>query len=731
LGFSNKSPGKIPSDFKKTERGKTMISPSCVFTVAFAAASALCIPVVGQEIQGIPVGNQKLTGTIDDWTHHHVVFSDPGTSDDAIRRGEYEQWFRIVNDPRYVMQQMKRRLPVQGPAADDVARFGEAKESASSAFAHGLMGPFERARIRALNPPIDKDWSMVLGSGTTTAGSGMFPAKFSFNATSTSPINCASATTPDYVVYNTSATGSTTQASVVAYDNLYSSCTGQVPSVYWAFNTAGKVVTSVVLSLDGTQAAYIQTPASGNAQLVVLKWAAKPTGRSVTSGSTNITNGSKTFTATAGLTSMDVGAGISGTGIPAGDTIATVTSATAGTLTTAATANGTAAESLAITADAGGPDTLSSNSGYPTCAAPCMISLSFSGTTRSDSISSPFYDYTNDALYVGDASGGLHKFHPVFNGTPAEVGTPWASPSTTALTSPVYDAASENVFVGDASGFLYSVSTSGAVTKSVQLAVSPGFHDGPLVDSTNGDVFAFTSSDLNASATTSPCAPTSTPIACSGVILLPTSFTGSSKYSECVIGQTNTDVTYAGAFDNQYWTSDTGAGKGTGNLYVSAGNVNEEPKLAEVPMVSGAFGTTGNANCKTGYTLLGNMTAEDCSVNVANPMVTALAAASPVTEFLNGTTDRIYTSVSASGDQTGCTGACIYSWTTTSTLAVGAAAAAGSTETGGTSGIIVDNSSATAGASEVYFSTLSSGTCTTSGTFTSGGCAVQASQSAP
>ena len=50
---------------------------------------------------------------------------------------------------------------------------------------------------------------------------------------------------------------------------------------------------------------------------------------------------------------------------------------------------------------------------------------------------------------------------------------------------------------------------------------------------------------------------------------------------------------------------------------------------------------------------------------------------------------------------------------------------------GGTSGIVIDNTvgaATQAGASQIYFSTLSNQTCTTSGT--SGGCAVQASQSA-
>jgi hypothetical protein len=59
-------------------------------------------------------------------------------------------------------------------------------------------------------------------------------------------------------------------------------------------------------------------------------------------------------------------------------------------------------------------------------------------------------------------------------------------------------------------------------------------------------------------------------------------------------------------------------------------------------------------------------------------------------------------------------------------------AAANSTataEAGGASGIIIDNIVNGTGASQIYFSTLSNGTCATSGG--TGGCAIQASQSAP
>jgi hypothetical protein len=59
------------------------------------------------------------------------------------------------------------------------------------------------------------------------------------------------------------------------------------------------------------------------------------------------------------------------------------------------------------------------------------------------------------------------------------------------------------------------------------------------------------------------------------------------------------------------------------------------------------------------------------------------------------------------------------------------AAGGGLPEAGGSSGVILDNISGTTGASQLYFSTLGTGACSTSGSIgvTAGGCAIQASQS--
>src|SRR5277367_1348734 len=70
--------------------------------------------------------------------------------------------------------------------------------------------------------------------------------------------------------------GTNAQASVAAFDNIYSGCGGTVPSTYWAYNTGGTAGTSVALSGNGSEVAFVQTEGT-NAYLVLLKWKASAT----------------------------------------------------------------------------------------------------------------------------------------------------------------------------------------------------------------------------------------------------------------------------------------------------------------------------------------------------------------------------------------------------------------------------------------------------------------------
>ena len=177
-----------------------------------------------------------------DWTHRHVIFSQPSTDAQAAA---------VMHDPRY-WQQFNRQHFVR------TLNVGQADlNSGLFANAPGSQGA----------------WSENLGSGAN-AGAGVYPAKYSFSVTTA---NCGgTAARPDTVVFSTGLAGKATQANIVAFDNLYAGCGGTVPQVYWAYNTGigtgWQILTSPISSEDGTQVAFVQR-SGGVAYLVLLKWA--------------------------------------------------------------------------------------------------------------------------------------------------------------------------------------------------------------------------------------------------------------------------------------------------------------------------------------------------------------------------------------------------------------------------------------------------------------------------
>ncbi len=211
----------------------------------------VCISLLGGAAivsSGSPDGGSRM-GLVDDWTHHHVFFSNLGTITEAMAQGRYQGWYRIASDPRYVMQQMKRNRPWSG---------------------RGRMLGGDEAVPR-------RDWAFSLGNGTVAEN--MFPAKFGFNLNATP--SCAL----DYVVYGLNVAGTTAgQANLVGLNNLYSGsgtpfCTGHAaPTVYWAYNTSfasptkGVITTSPVLSLDGSKVIFVESGGSTGPYLHVLVW---------------------------------------------------------------------------------------------------------------------------------------------------------------------------------------------------------------------------------------------------------------------------------------------------------------------------------------------------------------------------------------------------------------------------------------------------------------------------
>jgi hypothetical protein len=474
-----------------------------------------------------------------DWSHSHLVFSQPASAEQAMRMQE---------DPRFEQQLYRRYQALRLPAAPP-----ESGGMSSSQL------QFPRSRH------LGGLWEENLGTNATV-GAVNFPAKFSF---SSGVANCASAATPDFVVYSTGLAGSGGQASLVAYDNLYAGCTGTVPTVYWAYNTGGQILTSPEFSRDGTQVMFAQT-SGGVGSFVLLKWKAS-------------------------LTET-----VASPGVPTSVTPAL----------------------------------------YSACAAPCMTTIPLedgSLLTTNDTTSSVFFDYSGDTAWVGDSLGWIHRFNPVFTGTPAEIRTTWpvqVNPSSPLpLASAVFDHGSGNVFAGDAGGFFYSVSAStGAVTKSAQLDHGTGIVAGPIVDSSAGVAYVFVSNDGGVGCAGGPCA---------AVYRFASGFAGGTAGAKVTVGASSgaPKPLYEGALDSAYESSASAAG----NLYV-CGHTGGPPTLYQVQIASGGVLSA----VVTGPVLSGSNTGCSPVTHVLNPNATG------------GATEFIFAGVQTNGTSTPCAaGGCI------------------------------------------------------------------------
>jgi hypothetical protein len=353
---------------------------ACGLVAVMAAGWMLVVHAAKPVAEGFPT----------DWTHRHVIFSRPANAEQAQRVAQdtryWQQWYR---------QSRTRALTL----------------SPEDAAAHFPFGSVSKGL-----------WEENMGTGAAVGASNS-PAKYSF---STTVASCS-----DYVVFNTGLAGASTQASVIAYDNLYSGCSGGVPKIYWAYNTGGQVLTSPAISGDGTQVAFVQTSA-GVGSLILLKFAASGGTAGAPAAISSVSNSSYR-TCTAPCMTSIVLENTSSVGI--NDTTSSVF-----------------------------PD-YSNDVIYVGGASSWLFK--FSGVFRG----------TPAEVTTG--------------GFPLQVN----STTPTALTSPIYDFQSGNVFVSDLGGFLYSVSLTAVVTASAKLDHGAGIVAAPVVDSTAELVYAFSSND--------------------------------------------------------------------------------------------------------------------------------------------------------------------------------------------------------------------------------------------
>jgi len=278
---------------------------------------------------------------------------------------------------------------------------------------------------------------------TAAPGGGQsFPAKYVFDVTA-SP-NC----TNDYVVIGVPANPeSGGQANIVGFNNLYSGsstptpyCGMSGPTVMFAYASgSGQVPASVVLSLNGSQIAYVE----------------------------NRTDSSYFHVLTLGTT------GTNGT------------SPTAAVAPGSAGGNNAVDQSVLLSPDGGTTNQGSTNAAYVVYAHNDANEVAYVTTYSS----------------AGSGSGYLYKISNVFNGsaTPTLV---WSVAIDAVPSTPVYDSVSNNVFFTDSSGRIDYVTDTGpspSVVYGAVLASGNTAENAVVVDSIGQMVYAtFNSNGTNA-----------------------------------------------------------------------------------------------------------------------------------------------------------------------------------------------------------------------------------------
>ncbi len=339
-------------------------------------------------------------------------------------------------------------------------------------------------------------------------------------------------------------------------------------------------------------------------------------------------------------------------------------------------------------------------------------------------------DYNTDTAYVGADNGLLYKITPVFGGgAPALVSTGgWpvtvSTQATKVLTAPVVDDTAGLIFIGDGEGYLYSVSlTSPGGTYSAQQTIGWATHgagtgivDPPIAvtdpaNPTTDQVFAFTGCSYV--------------LGIGGAITqLPANFTTGVPTTSNTVdlgsatggGDCTGKNVHAGTFDNAFWVSGSTSGHMIACGFMDKGGAPADPEMYMFPFTAGVL---NNTTPPSSTFQINTSKGDECS---------------PLTEFYNGTTDRLFFGV-GSGDGFLESSTLTPSLTTpTCTGAPTSSCVTAPKALGGTSGIVIDNQLSNGG-TNLYFSTIAPGSvngqmCNVSGGTANPYCAVKLTQSA-
>ena len=491
---------------------------------------------------------------------------------------------------------------------------------------------------------VNRDWNISLGTGGVAPS--MYPAKFTFDIGAAPTCTAVSPAIPDYAVFPVNAVGSATQPNIVAFNNLYSG-----------------------------------TPTIG-----ICNRASPPPGDSGTSATTFW---SYNITAAGGRVVTSPTLSLDGT------KVAFVESG-----------SGASVAHFHVLAWKGGDGVDVSTPNAQNVLKPVSITTGFvglapaatSGTvtdlalgSADDTLSSPFVDYANDVAYIGNDSGVIFRVINVFcttsactgGGTPAPSLDPtWGTAGaltiggtcTGKLSGAVVDGGTGHVLVGCADGKVYGFDSTGASIGTALTVgngtATGGIVDPLMVDAVNGFFYAVSGASSGGSS-----------------VLVQAKTTNLGSAVTATLGAGGSFNLHAPSFSGGYfssliftdWLIYEWALDGTG---------------ANIELYGPTFsaGHVMNGGAPSNTLLVGGSTPNEFS---------------PTTEFLNGATDQLF----VSGLSVASPNFIEYNLNAFPALFPNSFPPAGATgatatENGGTSGIIVDNTSGLAQASSIYFGSL-------------------------
>jgi hypothetical protein len=303
-----------------------------------------------------------------------------------------------------------------------------------------------------------------------------------------------------------------------------------------------------------------------------------------------------------------------------------------------------------------------------------------------------YVDYPSDTGFIGADNGNLYHITGVFLGTPT---FDYCIPVNTvhlpiAISGTVYDSAINMVFVSDpVTLYAYSVNPpilGGYKLKATHAYGSGSLTSGPLLDAFNGYVYMFSGADAEMTPQTSM---TQLPVDLSSAVVVP-------------LGPANEfpsyPILFLGTFDNNYLTN--GPANASSTIY-SCGTDPTTNTLQDLYAIS--FDPTsippGLAN---------TIPAMSANTNV-NPSGQQ-GLCSPIEEFFDGTTDRIFVGMGDPNYATDSLGSNVVTmWDVTTQLTSSSTlpTATGTGYLGGTTDFAVDGASSAAQAQSIYFGTLS------------------------